>query len=677
MSVKISRKKGKPAKRPVRSVKSADHNKSIPLITQANYEVLLYKYQLLMDFMDTFPDVIYFKDAEGRLILVNKAHAIGVGLKPEQIVGKTDFDIFPRERAERMREDDQYVLKTGKPIIDKIERGTRPDGVDNYVSTTKIPRFDAHGKVVGLIGITRDVTKRVQFEKIREEKVSIEKRLEMLEDMNKIKSEFVSAVSHELRTPLAIIKQLVMLIYEETAGPINNKQREILVKARHNIERLKNIIDELLDISRIEAKMFNLRYSLVNLMDIFKDSEQYFKELAAEKSITLDYKFPNHEVNIFIDPERIVQVITNLINNAIKFTEEGGQISVEVKVLETKIRVGVIDTGVGILQDEIPKIFDKFVQVSSVEGQEKKGIGLGLSIVKELVERHGGEIWIESDVGVGSKFYFTLPLFYTNNVLERSVKDKINHLLEKNGINVYLVNLQVVNYKDFRKRLRIHHAKFLKDLRRIIDETFKKFFSSEADKDQVVITETQRGRYSIIFPEQAAEQVQAYCELLRKQTKTYFLENKIENVFIALGFRVYAPLKDEPAKNKPASLNIKEIYIGSEIRNFKRINYKSNIEIFLNKKDSKVFQTMDVSQGGFCFMSKELLAIDREIRVLIDLHKIKKTIECKARVAWIKKMDRVPGEDPTSPRYKVGMEFAKLGKEEQALLREELKLYYE
>lgn len=675
MSVKI-RKKGKPAKRPVRSASSTD-KEAIPLITQANYEVLLYKYQLLMDFMDTFPDVIYFKDAEGRLILVNKAHANGVGLKPEQIVGKTDFDIFPRERAERMREDDHYVLKTGKPIIDKIERGTRPDGVDNYVSTTKIPRFDVHGKVVGLIGITRDVTKRVQFEKIREEKVSIEKRLEMLEDMNKIKSEFVSAVSHELRTPLAIIKQLIMLIYEETAGPINNKQREILVKTRHNIERLKNIIDELLDISRIEAKMFNLRYSLVNLMDIFKDSEQYFKELAAEKSITLDYKFPSHEVNIFIDPERIVQVITNLINNAIKFTEEGGQISVEVKVLETKVRVGVIDTGVGIPQDEIPKIFDKFVQVSSVEGQEKKGIGLGLSIVKELVERHGGEIWIESQVGVGSKFYFTLPLFYTNNVLDRSVKDKINHLLEKNGINVYLVNLQVVNYKDFRKRLRIQHAKFLKDLRRIIDDTFKKFFSSEADKDQVVITETQRGRYSIIFPEQAAERVQAYCELLRKQTKTYFLENKIENVFIALGFRVYAPLKEEPAKNKPASLNIKEIYIGSEIRNFKRISYKSDIEIFINKNDTKVFQTMDVSQGGFCFMSKELLAIDREIKVRINLHKIKKIIEAKARVAWIKKMDRIPGEDATSPTYKVGMEFAKLGKEEQALLREELKLYYE
>ena len=669
-------KKGKAPKRPA-PVLSAEESAANPIITQANYEVLLYKYQLLMDFMDTFPDVIYFKDAQGRLILVNKAHADGIGLKPEQIVGKTDFDIFPRERAERMHEDDQFVLKTGKPIIDKIERGTRPDGVDNYVSTTKIPRFDDKGNVVGLIGITRDVTKRMQFERLREEKVSIEKRLEMLEDMNKIKSEFVSAVSHELRTPLAIIKQLMMLIYEETAGPINNKQREILVKARHNVERLKNIIDELLDISRIEAKMFNLRYSLVNLIDLFQDSEQYFKELAAEKRIKVEYKFPKHEVNIFIDPERIVQVITNLLNNAIKFTEETGRITVDVKILETKVRVGIIDTGVGIAKDEISRVFDKFVQVSSVEGQEMKGIGLGLSIVKELVERHGGEIWIESQVGVGSKFYFTLPLFYTNNVLERAVKDKINHLLEKNGINVYLVNLQVVNYKDFRKKLKVGHTKFLKELRRIIDETFKEFFRGKKEKDQIVLAETTRGRYSIIFPEEAAENVQAYCELLRRETKTYFLNNKIENVFIALGFRVYLPPKEGETKNKPASLNIKEIYIGSEIRNFKRINYKSDIEIFLGRNDSEVFQTIDISQGGICFLSKELLAIDREIKIRLKLLKIKKEISAKVRVAWIKKMERAPGEDATAPNYKVGMEFSRVGKEEQKLLQEELKLYYE
>ena len=237
---------------------------------------LLSRSRLLMDFLEHIPDVIYFKDRKGRLILVNRAHAKGLGLKPEEVVGKTDFDIFPRKRAERMAQDDQYVMRTGKPIIDKIERATRADGVDNYVSTTKIPRFDGKGKIIGLIGITRDVTKRMRFEHVREEKLRIQKKLEILEELNNMKSEFVSAVSHELRTPLAIIKQLVLLIYDETIGPISDKQKEVLVKVRHNIERLKLIIDQLLDMSRLERKRLILHYSLVNLSDLLTESQDFF-----------------------------------------------------------------------------------------------------------------------------------------------------------------------------------------------------------------------------------------------------------------------------------------------------------------------------------------------------------------------------------------------------------------
>src|SRR3989338_8442029 len=312
---------------------------------------------LLQDFMDHIPDVIYFKDLRGRLILVNKAHAKGLGLKPDQVVGKTDCDIFGKERSEAMAKDDQYVFKTGKPIIDKIERATRADGVDNYVSTTKIPRFDAKGKVIGLIGVTRDVTTRLHFEHAKEEKLHLKKKLEAIEDLNKIKSEFVSTVSHELKTPLAIIKQLLLLILDETVGIINNQQRDVLIKARNNLERLKNTIDKLLDVSRLERKKLKLRYSLVNLNDLFSDSEDFFKSLAKEKRVVLTYDLPKEEVSLFVDVERIVQVITNLVDNAIKFTEENGTIKVEVKVLETKVRVGVIDTGIGIAKPDVSKIF--------------------------------------------------------------------------------------------------------------------------------------------------------------------------------------------------------------------------------------------------------------------------------------------------------------------------------
>src|SRR3989338_3661087 len=132
---------------------------------------------LFRDFMDNIPDVIYFKDTSGRLIFVNKAHSRGLRLSPGDIIGKTDFDIFPKARAQRMFNDDQYVMKTGNPVVDKIERATRADGVDNYISTTKIPRYDRQGKCIGLIGVTRDITSRIRFERLKEQKVHSEKTL--------------------------------------------------------------------------------------------------------------------------------------------------------------------------------------------------------------------------------------------------------------------------------------------------------------------------------------------------------------------------------------------------------------------------------------------------------------------------------------------------------------------
>ena len=632
-------------------------------------------HRLLMDFMNNVPDVIYFKDTKGRLILVNKAHAKGLGLKPEEVAGKTDFDIFPKKRAQRMAKDDEYVFKTGKPIIDKIERATRPDGLDNYVSTTKIPRYDNKGKLVGLIGITRDVTRRMHLERIREERVRMEKKLELLEEMNRIKSDFISAVSHELRTPLAIVKQLVMLIYEETAGPLTHKQKEILVKTRHNIDRLKNIIDQLLDISRIERKKLSLHYSLVNLNDLLKDSAEFFNEMAGEKNITLNYHLPKNEIIIFIDAERIIQIVTNLINNAIKFTEENGTIDVEVKVLETKVRIGVIDTGIGIAAEDLPKVFSKFVQVSKSESTEKKGVGLGLSIVKELVEKHGGEIWAESRLGVGSKFYFTLPRYYTANILAQEVKDKINRLLDE-GLSVYLINLLIVNYDEFKKKIHVGPLKLFNDLKDIMNSVFQELFKREKGRQQISITDMHRGRYSIIFPKVTAQKVNAYCELLREKTKNYFTRNRIDNVFIAMGILSYPSRQETLREEKDLdNLIIKEIYIGSEIRRYKRINYKTTIAVSFPDGRKSAFQTVDISQGGICFTSDTSLATDTEVKIQVELLKKKASITAKARVAWIKKVERLPTDN--TDKYKIGLEFTKMENKDKAVLSKELKLYYE
>lgn len=633
---------------------------------------LKYNYQLLRDLMDHIPDVIYFKDKKGRLIMVNQAHAKAIGLTPEEVAGKTDFDIFPKERAQVIFKDDQRVMEAGKPIIDKIERSTLRNGTDVYVSTTKIPRYNDKGKIIGLVGITRDITRRMQFEHLKKEKAHIERKLEVLEELGKLKSEFISAISHELRTPLAIVKQLVMLVFEETAGPLNDKQRETLKRARDNIERLKNLIDELLDISRIERDKLKLHYSLVNINALIKDSSDFFKKLAEEKDISLKYYLPKEEINLFIDADRINQVLSNLINNAIKFTEEGGKIKVELVLLETKVRIGVIDTGIGIAKSDLPLVFNKFVQVSKIASAEKKGVGLGLSIAKELVERHGGEIWVESKLGVGSKFYFTLLRFYMPSVLDRRIKGRIDSLLKK-GISVHFINLLIINYKEFKERIKIEPARLFKDLQDIIDTTFKETCRAKTKKPPLALTDIQHGKCSIIFPGVTEKKAIEFCKLLKDEIKKYLIKDIGEDVFITLGILSYSQkMRPTTTKHIPARISIKEIYIGSEMRRFKRVSYKTNIEIFFPKNKTEVSQTVDISEGGVCLATKRLLKTDSKIRIRLELPKYKEPIYAWARVAWIKKLERLPTE--TFDKYKMGLEFINLENKYRKILCRELKL---
>lgn len=636
------------------------------------YKELKYKYKLLTDMMNHVPDVIYFKDRKGRLILVNQAHAKGLGLKPQEVVGKTDFDIFPKERAQKMVKDDFYVMRTEKPIIDKVERATRTDGVDNYVTTTKIPRYDGKGRIVGLIGITRDITHRMQFERLREEKMEVEKKLQALQEMNKMKSEFVSVVSHELRTPLAIIKEALMLIFDGLAGPINVKQKELLEKARENIGRLGNIIEELLDISRIESGRLKLYYSLVSLNDLVKDSAEFFKKLAQDKDISLDYTLPRSEVNLFIDAPRIIQVLTNLINNAIKFTEQGGKIKVEVKVFETKVRIGVIDTGIGIAKQDLAKLFNKFVQVSKIAGTEKKGVGLGLSIVKKLVQRHGGELWAESNLGVGSKFYFTLPQFYTVDTLEKQIREKINNLLIKD-ISLYLVNLLIVNFKEFKKRIKISSKSLFADLSLIIDGTFKEFSGrAHKEKPQIALEDIRHGEYSILFPEAKEAEAVRLSKLLQSRIKSYFTEQGEKDIFIDSGILPYPPETRLPrARHLPANIHIKKIYIGLEIRRFKRVYYKADIEVLLSENKAERGQTVDISKGGICFVSERLFATDAQMEIKLELPENKRLIFVRVRVAWIKNIEQLPKK--SVDKYKVGLEFIKLKNKDKKILAKFIK----
>ncbi|MDD5282254.1 MAG: ATP-binding protein [Candidatus Omnitrophica bacterium] len=616
-------------------------------------------YQLLRDLMDFIPDVIYFKDKKGRFIMVNQAHAKGLGVKPEALIGKTDFDLFSRNRARKMIQDDMHVMDTGKPIIDKVERATRPDGIDNYVSTTKIPRYNDKGKVVGLIGITRDITRRMQFERLRKDKLSIERKLEALEELSAMKSEFISTVSHELRTPLAVIKGLVSAVFNEVVGQINRKQKEVLQKTLDNTERLKKIIDDLLDISRIERNTLKLHYSLVDIVDLMKDSEGFFMKLAEEKDIYLKYVYPDEPVNVFIDADRIRQVISNLISNAIKFTMDGGRIKVEVKILEAKVRIGVIDTGIGISKADLPSIFNKFTQVSKLSGAENKGVGLGLSISKKLVERHKGEIWAESKAGVGSRFYFTLRRFYTLDMLGKGIRDKVGRLM-KNGISMHFVSLLILNCSEFRKRMQIGSESLFKDLHAILDLVLKNAKYGNSDKQVMSVINPRAGKFSIILPGASSKQAADISSLLKYRIRQYFANNKVEDVFITIGSLSYSQkVFSHDNGFSPSRFSIKEIYIGSEMRRFKRMSFKTNIKLFLPEEKVELSESVDVSEGGICLVIKHLLKTDSQLKISFVFPENREfVIVAKVRVAWIRKIELLFGEDAN--KYKVGLEFVNL-----------------
>ncbi|MBN1913949.1 MAG: PAS domain-containing protein [Candidatus Omnitrophica bacterium] len=634
---------------------------------QSGWEGLLSKEKLLSYFMAHIPDVIYFKDTKGRLVLVNEAHARGLGLKPEQVKGKTDFDFFPKERAQLMKRDDEQVMKSRKPLIDKIERATRPDGIDNYSSTTKIPILDDKKKVIGLMGITRDITRRIQIERLKQENAYIEKRLEALEELNKMKSEFVSVVSHEIRTPLAIIKDAVSLMYDKITGPITPQQKEMLNKTRANIEHLRYIIEELLDVSRIESGRLRLRYSLASLNRLLEDSADFFRRMAAEKNISLEYKLPRKEINLFMDTERIKQVISNLINNAIKYSDEGDRITVEMAVFGTKVRIGILDTGTGIPKADLPHLFNKFVQGSLVSAKaERKGVGLGLSISRELVERHKGEIWVESKLGAGSRFYFTLPRFCATEIGGWRLKEKINKLLERN-VPVYLINVVFVDYGGFKKKTRLNLKKLFLDLEHIASATFNRSWKSGEERTKILLADGLSGEYSIIFTDPKENEAMKICEAFRVNLEGYFKKNRVDRVFINLGSPQAARKLTLDANTEAlVNLNIKKIFIGAEIRNFRRVDYQADIELNLAGAKPEACRTVDISRGGACILANLKFPTDAKLNARLWLAKNRDPLILRARVAWIKDLSLSAKSD----KYKIGLQFTDLAdKDKKALAR--------
>ncbi|OIO36776.1 MAG: hypothetical protein AUJ72_05665 [Candidatus Omnitrophica bacterium CG1_02_46_14] len=323
----------------------------------------------------------------GEVLLMNPSAEKILGVQKEKKLGKS---ILEDMRDELMISLSRPSKKTGEKII---EFKSKNENVKKILRASNAMIQNENGQTVGMVNILTDVTKQRELEDI--------------------KNKFVSNLTHELRTPVVAMQKAVTILLGQTgqpAGPLNDTQTNFLNIVSRNLSHLNRLIEDLLDIAKIESGNMRIKIVSTRLDKIIHDVCYLLDTWAKSKDIeiikNLDSSFPE----IQMDPHKITQVLNNLIGNAIKFTPQGGKITITSSWYkdESKVQINVADNGVGIAKENIPKLFGRFEQFGDQQGIS--GTGLGLSISKEIVERHGGEISVQSELMKGSTFTFTLPI---------------------------------------------------------------------------------------------------------------------------------------------------------------------------------------------------------------------------------------------------------------------------
>ena len=346
--------------------------------------------------VDNAGDAIISTDVEDRILTWNHGAEVIFGYSKEETVGQSLTILLPSHRAGELEEIRDKVRLTG--VIRNLEvRRIRKDGIIIEASLAVSPIRDKDDNVIGFLHLARDVTEKKRYE-------------ERLKELDKMKSAFVSNVSHELRTPLTAIKASADNMLDRLIGDLNGKQVGYLTRIKSNSDRLARLINDLLDLSTIEAGKIDLRPTNLPLVTLVKEAAESLRPVAAEKLINLTVMSAEPGVIAWADRDKVIQVLMNLIGNALKFTPAGGKVAITVaKNSAAWMQISVIDTGPGIPAEEVNKVFGRFYQIGQASTQKTQGTGLGLAISKALVEMHGGKIWAESEPGKGSTFSFTLP----------------------------------------------------------------------------------------------------------------------------------------------------------------------------------------------------------------------------------------------------------------------------
>ncbi|WP_445475587.1 PAS domain S-box protein [Methanococcoides methylutens] len=339
---------------------------------------------------------------DGLIKYANSKAAEITGRTKEEIIGKSSLEFVAEESWEWILERENERLKYGRRFPDKFELyGLCKDG-----SKVPIESSSSHIEYEGrpaIMSIARDMTERKINEKILIEKTKAEAS-------NRAKSEFIATMSHEMRTPLTVIIGYADLLEMQNFGTLNKEQERYVEHILESGKHLLSLINDTLDLSKVEASKMELYIEDVSVTDVIDDVRTTLMPLTSSKNIDLLANINPDIVTIKADKMKFKQILYNFVSNALKFTPEKGTITIETRPMNDMVQIDVIDTGIGISEENMKKLFQPFQQLNNHETREQMGTGLGLTLVKKFVELHGGEVWVESEIGKGSTFGFSIPI---------------------------------------------------------------------------------------------------------------------------------------------------------------------------------------------------------------------------------------------------------------------------
>ncbi|MEA3476496.1 MAG: ATP-binding protein [Candidatus Cloacimonadota bacterium] len=338
--------------------------------------------------IQSIDDGIVVVDAEFKVTGINPTAAEVFGIEPDKAQGGHFLEVVKSDQLfnyvkQTVQSGQSPPIEEGKNVF-IVQQGER----QYHYQFSITPVLAKDGSMLGVVLLLRDVTR--------------------LKELDRLKSEFVMSASHELRTPLMSIGMSIDLLQETAMEKINEREQQLLSAAHEDLQRLKALVNDLLDLSRIEAGKMDIEFNRVLVPILFEKAVAVLKSQADEKSVELSFEVPEGLPYVKVDPNKITWVLTNLISNALRYTDSGGHIRLFAEQIGPHVHISVNDDGSGIPYEYQSKIFNKFVRVKS--DREVEGSGLGLAICREIVRAHGGIIWVDSIPGEGSTFTFTLPV---------------------------------------------------------------------------------------------------------------------------------------------------------------------------------------------------------------------------------------------------------------------------